>query len=154
MNCKRVESQLSAFLDGELPGVEMLEIRRHLGRCGACAAEVDSLRALKDLLGGALEPAPGSEFESRLVAHVFTQRESKRIPTRVAVPAAFLATALAAAAIVWVLQGPQPDADPLSAGAEAGAQLDLDLQRDQAFYAGTDPLRTSAPIVPTSYDGQ
>lgn len=152
MNCKRVESQLSAFLDGELPGSEMLDIRRHLGRCSACAAEVESLRMLKSLLGGAPEPAPGSEFENRLVAHVFTQRDGRRFSPRLAIPIAFVATALAAGAIAWVLQRPASDTDALTA--DAAAPYDLDLQRDQAFYAGTDPLRTSAPIVPTSYGGR
>lgn len=153
MNCRRVESQLSAFLDGELPGSEMLEIRRHLGRCSACAAEAESLRALKDLLGGAPEPAPGTEFENRLVAHVFTQRDARGMSGRLAIPAAFVVTALAAGALLWMFQRPMAETDDLRA-ADAGAPYDLDLQRDQAFYAGTDPLRTGAPIVTTSYGGR
>ena len=47
MNCRRVVNLMSAFVDGELTGTEMLTIRRHIGDCPECARERESLRATK-----------------------------------------------------------------------------------------------------------
>lgn len=151
MNCKGVESRLSAYLDGELTGEEMLEMRAHLGRCAGCAREMADFRQLKLLLGGATEPEPESEFEGRLVAHVFSQRPT-RSPARAALPYALLATLVASLGFALLANRPATKATPFEARSET--PYDLDMQSDQAFYAGTDPLRTSAPIVPASYGGK
>ena len=50
MNCRRSSNLLSAYIDGELNGVEMLAVREHLGECAACRQEYESLRATKQLL--------------------------------------------------------------------------------------------------------
>lgn len=50
MNCRRVSNLLSAYMDGELTGVEMLEIRRHLGDCCSCCLQYEELREGKMLL--------------------------------------------------------------------------------------------------------
>jgi anti-sigma factor RsiW len=47
MNCRRVVNSISAYVDGELTGVEMLELRRHLGQCPECMDEYESLRMAK-----------------------------------------------------------------------------------------------------------
>ena len=36
MNCGRVSNQLSAYIDRELTGAEMLSVRGHLGDCDSC----------------------------------------------------------------------------------------------------------------------
>ena len=51
MNCRKVSHLLSAYMDGELPGVEALQIRDHLSYCGDCAAEHDDLLSMKRLVG-------------------------------------------------------------------------------------------------------
>lgn len=70
MNCRRVSSLISAYIDGELTGVEMLEIRRHLDGCRACMLQYESLRYTKQLLSCLkyVEPRPGltSELCARL----------------------------------------------------------------------------------------
>ena len=38
MNCRCAQNLLSAYVDGELAGVEMLRLREHLGVCPACRA--------------------------------------------------------------------------------------------------------------------
>jgi hypothetical protein len=56
MLCSRVQNSLSAYLDSELPGEEMLRIRDHLHRCEGCRAEheaVSQTRRLMRALGGA-----------------------------------------------------------------------------------------------------
>jgi anti-sigma factor RsiW len=60
MNCGRVSNQLSAFIDRELAGIEMLQIRRHLTECDRCRSEHESLGRMKMMLGRlrSLEPPP------------------------------------------------------------------------------------------------
>ena len=66
----RIEQQLSAYLDGELTPAETAGVRAHLAECDACRAELEELRAGKDLLGRlrAMEPPPG--FETSLLAKI------------------------------------------------------------------------------------
>ena len=72
MNCKNTQTLLSAYLDEELTGREMLEIRTHLNECSICAAEARCVEGVKRFLGGAPVPEPSSGFEDRLVAHVLS----------------------------------------------------------------------------------
>ena len=51
MNCGRVSNQLSAYVDRELTGAEMLQIRAHLGACDSCRAEYEALGRIKMMLG-------------------------------------------------------------------------------------------------------
>ena len=50
MLCSRVQNLLSAYLDRELTGAEMLEIRRHLRDCAPCEREREALLHVKQLL--------------------------------------------------------------------------------------------------------
>ncbi|OYT71309.1 MAG: hypothetical protein CFK49_03715 [Armatimonadetes bacterium JP3_11] len=50
MNCRYVQSRLSAYLDFELSGVEQQLIRSHLEQCIECSEEFESLRRTKELL--------------------------------------------------------------------------------------------------------
>ena len=50
MNCRRVNQLLSAYMDGELPGVEHRLIHEHLAHCTECREEHDSLHRTKMLL--------------------------------------------------------------------------------------------------------
>src|SRR5712692_4720313 len=61
MNCGRVSNQLSAYLDRELTGVEMLQIRSHLTECDRCRSEHEALCRLKMMLGRlqSVEPPQG-----------------------------------------------------------------------------------------------
>lgn len=62
MNCGRVSNQLSAYIDRELTGAEMMLIRHHLGDCGECQAEYEALCRMKMLLGRLAAPEPHSDF--------------------------------------------------------------------------------------------
>jgi len=75
VNCRRVSSLLSAYLDAELAGTEMLDIRDHLSRCPICAREYEGLRHTKRLLGAlALRtPETGTNLEARLRQSVAQQ---------------------------------------------------------------------------------
>ena len=50
MNCRYVQSRLSAYLDFELSGDEQQLIRSHLEECIECSCEFESLRRTKQLL--------------------------------------------------------------------------------------------------------
>jgi anti-sigma factor RsiW len=63
MLCSRVQNQLSAYCDREMTGAEMIEVRRHLDRCGPCRAEFDSLQQVRALLGALPEVEPARAFD-------------------------------------------------------------------------------------------
>ncbi len=50
MNCRYVQSRLSAYVDCELTGHEQIAIRAHLEQCMECSWEYETLRQTKTLL--------------------------------------------------------------------------------------------------------
>ncbi|MBL7073839.1 zf-HC2 domain-containing protein [candidate division KSB1 bacterium] len=60
MKCRFIKKRLSAYLDGELPEEEGKRISDHLKFCPRCAAEVQELQGVWDLLGTweRVEPTP------------------------------------------------------------------------------------------------
>lgn len=61
---------LSAYVDGELSGLELARVKAHLDACGACRAEADALLSTKRLLAGAprraMPPGLVASIEARL----------------------------------------------------------------------------------------
>jgi anti-sigma factor RsiW len=78
MNCKLVECKLDSYLDGELNGIEMAQIKSHIAQCPACATDLQKLRNVKQLLGSMFAPEPSYGFEERLKSAVFVPKELKR----------------------------------------------------------------------------
>lgn len=76
MNCRRVNSLLSAYIDAELTGEEMLAVRSHLGYCPDCHMEHEALLQTKRLLTSLAMRTPRAELESLLVMEI--ERESRR----------------------------------------------------------------------------
>ena len=74
MNCKTVQSRLSAYLDRELGGDELLQMRAHMSVCSDCRSEAEGLRALKALIGGMQCPEPPEDLAERLTANMLRQR--------------------------------------------------------------------------------
>jgi len=70
MNCRRVTNLMSAYIDGELSGMEMLEIRGHLSECADCADEYESLRAVKRVCARLRAVAPGEGFQTTILARL------------------------------------------------------------------------------------
>ena len=68
MNCHRLSSLLSAYIDGELTGVEMIEIRNHVDGCPACQDDLDQVRAMKRLVGRLRTAQPAPDLGSRICA--------------------------------------------------------------------------------------
>ena len=74
MNCKSVQNRLSAYLDRELGGDELLQIRAHVSVCRECRMEAEGLRSLKSLLGGVQCPEPPADLAEKLTANMMRQR--------------------------------------------------------------------------------
>jgi anti-sigma factor RsiW len=50
VSCKRIQDELSAYLDGQLPDGEKARVREHLATCPRCAAGFEDLKALGRLV--------------------------------------------------------------------------------------------------------
>jgi len=101
MNCKTVESRLSAYIDRELGGDELLQIRAHLSSCKSCREEAEGLKALKMLLGSVQCPDPSEDLAQRLTASVLRERfDSPRTNFRAS---AFMFAGIAACSMLVTL---------------------------------------------------
>lgn len=80
MNCRYVQSRLSAYLDFELSGEEQQLIRSHLEACMECSAEFESLRRTKQLLRQMPVVKPQSGAEQVLMR----VRQVSPVPSRTA----------------------------------------------------------------------
>lgn len=81
MNCRKANSLLSAYIDGELPGVEHLQIREHLRVCERCCAEYESLVWTKRLLASLKVQEPCADLEQQIldrIAHEERQPSPRR----------------------------------------------------------------------------
>ena len=63
--CERAQ-RLSAYHDGEVSEAERVSLEAHLEECPACAAELNRLRRLSDLLSAAPRPEMSAEALARL----------------------------------------------------------------------------------------
>jgi predicted anti-sigma-YlaC factor YlaD len=156
MNCKSVQTYLSAYLDGELGGQESLRVREHLGGCVECRDEEQHLRSLKHILRGLPTYAPSAEFESRLVAHVMARPQSRSILSlrfnwRWA-GGLVVATAIGAFLLIQATERRVPSAESIPMA--RGNRDSYDYARDQIFMAGNDPLSGSRFPIPISHDAK
>jgi len=76
MNCGEVKELFSPYLDGQVTGVEMHALTRHLGECARCARRYASLRRTQQLLAG-LGPKKAPE-DLALKLRVTISREAAR----------------------------------------------------------------------------
>ena len=78
MNCRKVNHLLSAYMDGELPGVEYRQIHEHLTQCAECTQEYRTLLQTKRLLAAMRLQESRTELPVLILQHV----ESERLQTR------------------------------------------------------------------------
>jgi hypothetical protein len=72
MDCRKCHSDLTAYLDEELPGSEAVEMERHLEKCALCRQECEELRAAMHMITvhvHEIDPAPETwhQLRARLV---------------------------------------------------------------------------------------
>ena len=88
MTCRHVHARLSAYLDRELVGHQMLAIERHLSECGSCRQELESLRFIKARLGSLADPEEPVGLRERVRAKVFGAEQIPAPPGPQASPVA------------------------------------------------------------------
>ena len=66
MNCNEVIPLLSPFHDGELPPEKQWAVAEHLATCAECAAKLESIRRISDLV----EATPAPEAPATLVTRI------------------------------------------------------------------------------------
>ena len=97
MNCRNSLNSLSAYVDRELSGEQMLALRSHIERCPECKAEYESLKTLKTELAALPmhEPPQGLDLE---VIRMVRRLQPAKSRTRMSW-ALLAATSVAAAAL-------------------------------------------------------
>ena len=141
MNCEVLQSRLSAYLDGELSGRDMLAIRSHIHQCPECATILEIERITKEALAGVPAIEPPADFEERLVAHVM--RTPVRSNRTFQIGLAFVMTSAAACAItLGYLQSTKTS--PKNAPTVASS---YEYQRNEALMAGWDPAGGGSPVI-------
>lgn len=153
MNCQRVQMKLSAFVDGELTGVESLEIRDHLNRCTTCQRELRSVQQVKALLSEMVAPEPRPGFESKLALAVFSAEKPAMRESfwRLGLVAGVAATVVVFAALQIITTRNQHTTDLNRHELAQRNATNFTVSQDTAYFAGADPLSPQAPVMTTAY---
>ena len=138
---------LHAHLDGELSLEGSLEVEHHLSDCAACRCELDTYRALRQLLQSAKATAPEAELTLlRVTRTVHRQRQRKLF---------VVGGAMAAAALLALALGPGGTSGIASEVAsvharamEAGRTEEL-ASRDPAAVERWLSMQSLEPVPPT-----
>lgn len=85
MNCHKVQNLLSAYIDSEIPGVEMLAVRRHLSECEECNATFEALLHVKRSLGRLAQKCPSEWLADRICQQINHLPPATREPVRASV---------------------------------------------------------------------
>ena len=157
MNCRRVVNLMSAYVDGELTGEEMLAIRRHMSECEECAEEHKLTRMTKLALANLRTAAPRKDLArlitmqldevqipryQRYVSSVFRVMHEKLSPVAAAL-------AVSGVALVMLSAGPMEKLAPLNASRPAYvAKQEVGLLPEPrvtaAAMADTKPLKLAS----------
>lgn len=140
MNCKTVQARLSAYLDRELSGDELLRMRAHLAECEECRLEESQLRTLKSMLGEMSAPEPPDDLAERLCAGVLCHRGDARHVwnTRSSFMAFMAITACSMLFTVIALEYSAQHGKVVASGKSA-PNVAFEVQRDQAYSSAPDP---------------
>lgn len=142
ISCRRCQADLSAYVDSELAGHEMLAMRDHLGSCPDCTKEMEALKDVRSLLGSLSEPAPQAGLDDRLSKAVFAGQGAGASRHGLNLWSGGLVAA-AAAVSAFAFMSLLPSQGSVS-GAAPSAQGDpgrvVTVSTDAAFAEGGDPL--------------
>ena len=147
MSCNTVQTKLSAYLDGEMSGAEMLITRAHLNQCPQCQSELDGLKSVQAILRDLpLGPEPSlllpSMINQKLIA---TKRNYLRAVLMIAVPAFALA----------IFSFTRPNVSPRSGHSvqDRDIVISRQLAKDEIFDAGNDSTSGASLVHYTNYEG-
>lgn len=143
MNCNAVQLKLAGYIDGELSGFEMIQVRSHLADCSSCNAEAEAIREVKWIVNNLPQTDPGEDFKARLKSKVFAAPASRR--TFASAPLAMISTAAFVAALfcgLSYIRSTRLAVPPTTSVSPAVSEShgNFELARDQAYASGTDPL--------------
>jgi anti-sigma factor RsiW len=154
MNCKAFQSRLSAYLDRELSGQELLQMRDHLARCEECRTEEAEIRTLKALLGNLPAPEPSADLADKLCATVLRERMVERSWTPRRSFFALAGVAACSMLATFIVLGLVSDRPADLASGPAPEELAFEVQRDQVYSIGMDATEGAPMISFTSYAGR
>lgn len=143
MSCNRVQPRLSAYLDGEMSGVEMLQFRSHINSCRDCQNELDGLRSVQAVLRDLpTAPEPSEAMIARIRAGVTASRTNYlRLALVVAVPA-----------LCWAIFAyNRPHHDKVQ---DRDLIINRQLAKDQIFDAGSDPASGASLVHYTNFEAR
>ena len=169
MNCSKAREWLGDLLDGELSAADAARVEAHLSACLECGAERESLRsaetAMRDV---AWEPAPDgmlADFHRRLAGERSAQPQFRWPAWLRWGTAGALATAAAAAVVIWInplapptatsvaggagtkmAAAPSAEAMNDAAGAAPRASESMAAEKQLEMEAGSDLETTSVPL--------
>jgi len=152
MNCKTVQTHLSAYLDRELAGDQMLELRAHLNSCKECREEEASVRILKSLLGGLPVPDPSPDFEERLTLSLANARNAQS-NTRSFRTSIFLFAGVAAGAMAITLTFLSGTKTTAANSIARDKSINFEAQRYHEIYNRSGDAYGGGPIITANYDG-
>lgn len=143
MNCHTFHNRISAYLDHELTGQQMIAMREHLSHCDACRDELEAIRKVSTLFVETTSMDAPEGLEDRILQAVHASAQQK--PKRAA--SLMIATASAAAAcfvayIVSSVFTPMQETQPHQMTASG-----FDLSADQAYQISSDPFSSHVPVA-------
>ena len=142
---------MSAYVDGELSGEQMLSIREHLKSCPECEACEQIERRLKRLMGSLTACPPQEDFESRLVESVITKPRQRREKRRFGWTLVASGMAAAVATILFLrVQAWNSDQPDIQNNSSTTASV---VSNDQATFSASDPIGGQAPL-PVAYGNE
>lgn len=140
MNCQFSHNRLSAYLDRELTGDQMIAVRTHVEQCNECQRELEALRSVKH----GLRDLPTLEPRETLAADILRMARQDRAHSAPVPFGVMVATSVAAAVLAVLMFN-------LFFGARSRAQY---VDQDTRFDAASDSAVTSpdfgghAPLIP------
>ncbi|MBZ0214549.1 MAG: zf-HC2 domain-containing protein [Nitrospirae bacterium] len=147
MSCRKIRTMMSAYVDEELTGVEMMEVRSHAYSCRNCGHELEEMARLKRLLSEMPPPEPSEYMAEKIMASVRASDHvvHPRLQVRWTVLAGGVAAIAAGYAIATVYR---TTADPMQTVDRI--EPTIDLRQDRAYAVGGDPFAGAPMVVPVS----
>lgn len=143
MSCKSVRPMLSAYIDGELTGGDMLMIRSHVNDCHECSGELSLLVQTKRLMIELpVAPEPSAALEAKLMA---IHQRPKRVLRPI--PFAFAGASLLIAAFVGLnLQ--------TNSNQERDNAIRAEVARNSVFDMSSDGLSGASLVQYASFENR
>ena len=140
MSCSTVQSKLSAYLDGEMSGLEMQVIRSHVTHCSACDTELNKHKTVQMILRDLpTSPEPSSELPARITMRIASVKRS------------YVRTALVCAVPVVALAFIAYPRTKPAIVSDRNLIISRQLAKDQIFDAGSDSPSGASLVHFASY---